>query len=558
MNQQDHSMKNPIQKQYRSSIALIVVISFTGWYTTALGQQKIISFKNYRDRCEAIWAAQITASLLTRPFRQKPKTVATVKFYDQTIYDQLKANGGVADLDDSWYLEYLHLEAFEEHGPDLSLEELSGIWADNNTAYSGLVRIIQTNVKKGIPAAQLGLPDNNPMWFHSSIQAQSEIYGMLLPGMPETAASVARRLGHIYGYAEGTDGAAMMAGIVALAFFEFDPRVVLKKAVPLLDSSAPHRQCLELVIRMAESFKSPQAIAKAVLRTFGPVSPETGTSVADFGITAIALWYGEGHFINTINLALSLADYTDNGQNAACAGAVLGAMHGMRVIPRYLIKDIHGHVHGDRTETIQRMLPLDIDLKDLARRSADMGVLMMFHWGKMQIKTEELNISIEENINSLPPESFSANDYVKKWNPDWFLKGAGYSFTDAGRQTLRGRTFVDSGILSVYPANNMNLPCLYRKLNPEESSVLKCSVGADPGYPWQLEIYVDNKQADRARIIGNNVSESGNIQAEPHFENVTLDLATWAGQGVIIRLFMRPVPGTGRTGNALWRSATVE
>jgi len=549
-------MKNTSREHIGKTIPVLILAGSICLHTAALGRQKILSFKDYRDRCEAIWAAQITASLLTGPYQFKPKTVTTVKFYDDAVHNRLEANRGFADLDDSWYLEYMHLEAFEEFGPDLSLEELSGIWASDNTAFAGLLRIIQSNVKAGVPASQLGLPDNNPMWFHTHIQAGSELYGMLLPGMPQTAASVARRLGHAYGYAEGTDGAAMMAGLVSLAFFEFDPRVVLRKAVPLLDSSAPHRKCLEQVIRMADSFESPQAIAEAVVRTFGPVRPESNTTVADFGIVAIALWYGEGHFINTLNLALSLTDYTSSSQNAACAGAVLGAMHGMRVIPRYLIKDIHGHIRGDRTETIQRLLPLEMDIKDLARRSADMGVLMMFHWGKMDIKMEDLNITVEENISCLPPEPFSPDDYVKKWNRGWFLKGAGYGFSDAGRQDLNGVTFIENGILSIYPAGHISLPCLYRKVSPEQGSVLKCSAGAERGKPWQLQIYIDNKQADRARIIGSEDAVTGGRE-ERRFETVTLDLSPWAGQSVIIRLFMSPVPGSEKPGNAFWRSAVV-
>jgi len=47
---------------------------------------------------------------------------------------------------------------------------------------------------------------------------RSDVYGALAPGVPLVAAELARGLGHINGYAEGSDGAVFVSGMISLAF----------------------------------------------------------------------------------------------------------------------------------------------------------------------------------------------------------------------------------------------------------------------------------------------------------------------------------------------------
>ena len=80
------------------------------------------------------------------------------------------------------------------------------------------------------------------------------------------AARIARDLGHVNGYAEGTDGAVFMASMVSRAFVETEPKQIVRQAAQVLHPDSPYRQCLDLVIAMAEAGKSFEEICQAVER----------------------------------------------------------------------------------------------------------------------------------------------------------------------------------------------------------------------------------------------------------------------------------------------------
>ncbi|MGC2473898.1 MAG: hypothetical protein WA485_06160 [Candidatus Sulfotelmatobacter sp.] len=67
------------------------------------------------------------------------------------------------------------------------------------------------------------------------------------------AAALARNLGHINGYAEGTDGAVFVSEMISLAFVEKDTHSIVRKAASLINPDSPYRQCLNMVITMAEA-----------------------------------------------------------------------------------------------------------------------------------------------------------------------------------------------------------------------------------------------------------------------------------------------------------------
>ena len=55
--------------------------------------------------------------------------------------------------------------------------------------------------------------------------------------------------------------------------------------------------------------------------------------VVNGGIVATSVWFGKGDFVATENLAFSAADFADTDRNAANAGSVVAAMHGMAALP---------------------------------------------------------------------------------------------------------------------------------------------------------------------------------------------------------------------------------
>jgi len=91
--------------------------------------------------------------------------------------------------------------------------------------------------------------------------------------MPNVAAALARNLGHINGYAEGTDGAVFVSGMISVAFVERDTHSIVRKAASLIHPDSPYRQCLDMVISMAESGRTAVQIFRAVDERWGTNTP---------------------------------------------------------------------------------------------------------------------------------------------------------------------------------------------------------------------------------------------------------------------------------------------
>jgi hypothetical protein len=147
-------------------------------------------------------------------------------------------------------------------------------------------------LKRGVKPPDTGSPRYNKLWWTIGPQFSSDVYGILAPGMPNVAAGMARELTHINGYAEGTDGAVFVSGMISLGFVESDTREIVRQAAQLISPLSPYRQCLDMVISMAEAGKKPQEIFQAINERWGIEYPATNNAVVNGGIVATSVWFG--------------------------------------------------------------------------------------------------------------------------------------------------------------------------------------------------------------------------------------------------------------------------
>lgn len=297
-----------------------------------------LSRAEYQDRALASWYGQIIGTLMGFQFEHKQGAVKKI--------DQLPAIYQFAPVDDDYFYEMVALRAFEKYGIGMSVEQLGAQWKENNAGAWGSSEQTRLLLAKGVPAEQAGHPRYNKLWFSIGPQFSADVYGMLSPGMPNLAGQLARKFGHINGYAEGADGAVFVAGMVSLGFREKDPRKIVREAAQLIDARSPYRQALDEVIARAERGEKPLEIAEALNQKWQIEYPATNNAVANGALIALSVWFGEGDYLQTVNLAFMAGDFTDADCNAANAGAVVGAMRGMKGIPAHLVAQLHDRIEG--------------------------------------------------------------------------------------------------------------------------------------------------------------------------------------------------------------------
>lgn len=530
----------------------------------------VLTKAEYLDRVKAMWTAQLVAVHMGWDFEHKPAAVDLVTGYSESRLETIRQNGG-AQIDDDWYYEMAALDGFEKYGANMTVEELGQQWLDYNMGTWGSAFYTRAALLKGFKGSEAGLPKNNRMWFTVGNQNRSDLYAMFTPGMPNLTASISRNLGHVNSYAEGTDGGVLMSVLESMAFYEKDVKKLIKKAITVLDPSAPHRQCFETIIAMGEAGKTWQETAKVIEERWGIEYPGTNSAVWNGGFAGVAIWFGDGDLWKSLNIAYGASDFSDADCQAANVATVLAAMHGNKIFPATLIKPFNNRIVGDKLGFMDLIKPVDENLDTLAARTCRIGLQILKANGAT-VDGENITIPIPKEIIQQSAESFSPNEFTQWWNPEWKLERAGFGAPGGGVRGIRGGTFLDEDVLATYPRDEVRGVKLYTKKVLGEKQHLTFEVAADPGRIWKLTVYAGNEKLLSKLIDGSmaidwpDVSRDGYPQPLHEYEKskelrkwetIVVDLSKYAGKETTIRLYQDILVRNGFPGNAYWKNMTI-
>ncbi len=505
-----------------------------------------LSRSEYLDRVQGIWMAQMIGQRTGLLFEHLPAS---------TLKDTpLLIGKGFAEIDDDYYYEMVAVRAFEKYGTGLTVEQLGEQWLENNAGSWGSSEQALLLLKKGVKPPDTGNPRYNKLWWTIGPQFSSDVYGALAPGMPNVAAEMARRLTHINGYAEGTDGAVFVSGMISLGFVETDTKEIVRKAAHLISPLSPYRQCLDMVISMAEAGRPPAEIFKAINERWGIEYPATNNAVVNGGIVAASVWFGKGDFSTTENLAFTAADFADTDCNAANSASVVAAMHGMSALPATQVTTLHDRVKGDTMGDLHLTPPVDESISALARRTAVIGEkILLLHGAKLD--ADGLVIPVEQPMTQ-QAELFGLADFTRLWNPDWTLERAGFGGAGGGIEGIRGDTHLEGQILSIFPRDEVRGALLRRFVELSDSPAFAFDAGVDAGRAWHLQVFVNNDKLLDKLIEGTAMTQENAL--DRHWEHIHLDLAAYRRQSVVIRLYDLVLVPNYHAGNSYWRNLRLQ
>ncbi len=501
-----------------------------------------LSHAEYLDRIQAVWTAQMIAQRTGLRFEHKPASAMPVT--------PISHMPGYAPVDDDYYYEMVAIRAFEKYGIGLTVQQLGQQWLENNAGSWGSSEQALLLLKRGIQAPDTGHPRYNKLWWTIGPQFSSDVYGVLNPGMPNAAAEMSRRLGHINGYAEGTDGAVFVSGMISLAFAETDTHTIVRKAASLIHPDSPYRKCLDMIIAMADAGSAPEQIFHAIDERWGIEYPATNNAVVNGGFVAVSVWFGGGNFQKTLQLAVHAADYADTDCNAANSESVVAAMHGMKALPEEQINELHDRIKDATMGPLNLTPPVDESITELARRTEKLGLeIAVTHGAKDDGNTLQIPV---QQPKTQPAELFKLADLMQYWNPDWTLDRAGFGGAGGGMTGIRGITYLDGEILATYPRDEVRGVVLRRTAKLDATSVLKFKAGVDAGRTWQLQVYVnDDKVLDK--LIEGHADTAEMIE----WQDIEVNLAKYADQEVPLRLYQRVLIPHHEAGNAYWRGISL-
>jgi hypothetical protein len=175
--------------------------------------------------------------------------------------------------------------------------------------------------------------------------------------------------------------------------------------------------------------------------------------VVNGGIVAASVWFGDGDYQKTLQLAVHAADFADTDCNAANSAAVVAAMHGMNALPAEQVADLHDRIVGSEMGPLKLTPPVDESIIDLAKRTAKIGTAIVSSSWRAD-DGNNLTIALEHPVTQ-PAELFRLADLMQYWNKDWTLAGAGFGGAGGGMRGIRGITYLDGDVLATYPRDEV-------------------------------------------------------------------------------------------------------
>jgi ADP-ribosylglycohydrolase len=278
--------------------------------------------------------------------------------------------------DDDTSVEWVDLHIMETYGLDPTYVQIRDEWADhlNNDIWVSTLRARQL-MYQGVVPPDTGSADLNPdgVWSIDA-QLQTELFGMIAPGLPRPAGRRATYFARVTNSGLAVEVSAFYATLYALAVFESDVPTLVRTAQTYFDPDAQVNQIVDAVIGWQRRFPEDWRQTRRRIKEAYDVDPAWWASKVNFASTMMALLYGNGDLIQTLTIA-SLAGW-DADNNATTSAGLLGLMHGFRNLPEairtasdiYFNEDITGDM--PRFQTVPEIAARTQALAEAALRQA--------------------------------------------------------------------------------------------------------------------------------------------------------------------------------------------
>ncbi|MCI1779433.1 MAG: ADP-ribosylglycohydrolase family protein [Bacteroidales bacterium] len=301
------------------------------------------------DKIKGGWAGQTIGCTYGGPteFKYKGGIISSgtpIIWYDDYCKDIFEQDPG---LYDDVYMDLTFIQVMREHGIDADAVKYAEAFAGADYKLWHANQASRYNILHGIMPPASGYWKNNPHADDIDFQIESDAIGMLCPGMPNTAAGFADRIGHIFNYGDGWYGGVFMASMYSFAFIMDDIPSIIDEALKTIPRGSGFHSCIADVIKYWKAY--PEDWTRCWLEIQKRYSDEKGCPEGVFNgfdidakinaaYCVIGLLYGKGDFFKTMDIATRCGE--DSDCNPATAAGILGVIKGYDALPRYWTKGV--------------------------------------------------------------------------------------------------------------------------------------------------------------------------------------------------------------------------
>jgi len=528
------------------SISLILIAAV---FQPARAEQLIpMPLEVYMDKQQGGWAGQMIGVSYGAPYEFRargriddgPIREWKPEYIENTIHQ------------DDLYVEMTFLQAIEAKGLDISTREAGWFFRDSKYNLWHANRAARDNLRDGIPAPKSGHPKYNRHADDIDFQIESDIFGLLCPGMPLAAQKFCDTFGHIMNYGDGVYGGMFVTTMLATAFVEDDVKKIVEAGYRSIPPTSEYGLLIKDVLDSYEKDPDDWRGCWKLLEEkwgqddiCGANDPFNIDAKLNGGYIAIGLLWGEGDWDKTLEISTRCGQ--DSDCNPSNAAGILGVIDGYKNIPSQYTDGIPDIADKNFSYTNYNFNTLADTCAKYARQIIEQN------GGKIQKRNnrEILLIPIQEPKPPKKLEQFT-DEMVKKykplwekqaaerrkkrlakivvdWNEDWELVACGDDMDPGVRESYLGR----SNVLMTHPVSREDPAVLSRtvRIPKGKSATLRLVVSNHDDVndsDWLLRVKVDGKTIGEERVAQKN--------GQTVWHTFNYDLSPYAGKKIKIDL----------------------
>jgi ADP-ribosylglycohydrolase len=350
-------MNNATPRLVKTQITFIILLYTLSGGNCMAQDLGTISAKDLRSKIEGYWLGQLVGNYMGFPFEllysDTPIPVFIDRYYNVTDSAGIRMNStdrrgnvnifadalGGAWSDDDSDIEFVTLHAVEEHGLDLTYQQITDAWKKHINRFIWVSnRKARDLMEEGLVAPDTGRKENNPYWYAIDPQLVNEIWSAFYPGMPDKAVEKALWSARITSDDWGTHPTMFYAALYSAAFLEKDVEKLYDTGMSYLPEDSPFLKGLRDVKKWHKEHADWKETRELIKENYLHYPEEVEdpwfyqvSSMVNGLCGAMAILYGEGDFIKTTGIAVTAGFDCDN-QGATCAG-LIGVLNGAGCIP---------------------------------------------------------------------------------------------------------------------------------------------------------------------------------------------------------------------------------
>jgi len=235
---------------------------------------------------------------------------------------------------DDCYVEMTFLKALEQYGLDITPAQAGKAFAATKYELWHANLFGRENVRNGIMPPRSGNPRYNRHANDIDFQIESDLFGILCPGLPRESNRLCDIFGHIMCYGDGVYGGMFIAGMYAAAYLEDqNVRAVVEAGLACIPKKSSYYQCIADVLRWHDECPSDWLATWRKIETKWQdnldCEPDIKANInakLNGAYVVAGLLYGNGDMARTLEVATRCGQ--DSDCNPSSAAGILGCMKG--------------------------------------------------------------------------------------------------------------------------------------------------------------------------------------------------------------------------------------